>query len=104
MIERRATPRFDVPSGELVVLPFPLNIQVLDISTAGVLLQATRPIEVGTRASLRINLEGTPFHAEVDVRRVSAEPAGKEQLYRIGAQFVEISAEHRRIIERFTNL
>ena len=61
--ERRGAPRYAAKAGELVMLPFPVNVQVIDISVAGVLLQSTRPIEVGTRGSLRLNIEGTPFHA-----------------------------------------
>ena len=101
--ERRGAPRYAAKAGELVMLPFPVNVQVIDISVAGVLLQSTRPIEVGTRGSLRLNIEGTPFHAEVDVRRVSPSPTGKDLTYRIGAQFVGVSPEHRRIIESFTS-
>ena len=101
--ERRAAPRYAAKTGDVVMLPLPVNIQVMDISVAGVLLQSSRPIEVGTRGCLRLSIDGTPFAAEVDVRRVSPSPTGKDLRYRIGAQFVGISPENRRIIERFTS-
>lgn len=101
--ERRGAPRYAAKAGELVMLPFPVSVQVMDISVAGVLLQSSRPIEVGTRGSLRLNIGGTPFLVDVDVRRVSPSPTGKDLTYRIGAQFVGIGPEHRQVIERFTN-
>jgi len=101
--ERRGAPRYEARVAEFVMLPFPVNVQVIDISVAGVLLQSSRPIDVGTRGSLRLNIDGTPFQAEVDVRRVAPGPTGKDLTYRIGAQFVSISPEHRQIIERFTS-
>jgi hypothetical protein len=103
MNERRGAPRFRTDGAQVVMLPFPVNVQVMDISVAGVLLQSSRPVEVGTRGLLRLNIDGTPFQAEVDVRRVTAGPTGKDLTYRIGAQFVAISPEHRQIIERFTS-
>jgi hypothetical protein len=44
-----------------------------------------------------------PFAADVEVRRVSPGPDGREAGFRIGAMFVGISPEHRQVIERFTN-
>jgi hypothetical protein len=102
-IERRRAPRYESRGGELVVLPVPVSVQVVDISVAGVLLQSSRPVRVGTRGSLRLNIGGAPFLVAVDVRRVSAGPAGKDLTYRIGAEFVSITAEHRQVIDRFTN-
>lgn len=103
MNERRRAPRYASKGGELVLLPAPMSVQVVDISVAGVLLQASRPVRVGTRGSLRLNIGGAPFLVAVDVRRVSAGPAGNDLTYRIGAEFVSISPEHRQVIDRFTN-
>jgi len=101
--ERRRAARYPTNAGEIVLLPFPVNVQVMDISVAGVLVQANRPIEVGTRGSLRLNIDGTVFQAEVSVRRVASTATGNDLTYRIGAEFVRIAPEHRQVIERFTS-
>jgi hypothetical protein len=101
--ERRRSPRYEARAGELVVLPFAVSVQVIDISVAGVLMESSRPVAVGTRGSLRLNVGGTPFSAEVEVRRVSEATSGKGVKYRIGASFTSMNPEHRHVIERFTN-
>ena len=109
--ERRRSPRYEARAGELVVLPFAVSVQVIDISVAGVLMESSRPVAVGTRGSLRLNVGGTPFSAEVEaelnrrsgVRRVSEATSGKGLKYRIGASFTSMNPEHRQVIERFTN-
>ena len=60
--------------GELLVLPVPVSVQVVDISVAGVLLQSSRPVGVGTRGSLRLNIGGAPFLADVDVGASRRDP------------------------------
>jgi hypothetical protein len=74
----------------------------MDISVNGVLLESSRALELGTRASLRLNMGGMPFAADIEIQRVSAEAAG-EARYQLGATFVAISQEHRQLIERFTS-
>jgi hypothetical protein len=101
--ERRSAVRYPAKTGEVVMLPFPVSVQVMDISVGGVLLQTSRPIPVGTRGSLRLNIDGTPFQAEVDILRVTPGSRGQSLTYSVGAQFVAVSAEHQRVIERFTS-
>ena len=102
MEERRRSPRVPVDKGQLAVLPFVVNVQVLDISVAGVLLESSRPVEVSTRGNLRLNVGGVPLSAEIEVRRVFRVPAGSASgSYRIGAMFTAITAEHWQVIERF---
>jgi len=103
MEERRGARRYEVQTGELAVLPQAITVQVIDISTAGVLLQAGRAVEPGVRGALRMNIAGTPFTAEVQVQRMSPVTGGRDSGYHIGAAFVAISSEHRQMIERFTN-
>src|SRR5438034_456677 len=101
MEERRRSPRIAVHE-EPAVLPVSLSVRVMDISVNGVLLQSNRALERGTRACLRLNMGGTPFAADIEIQRVSAEAAG-EAPYHLGATFVTISQEHRQLIERFTS-
>ena len=102
MEERRRSPRGPVDKEQLAALPFVVNVQVLDISAAGVLLESSRPVDISTRGNLRLNVGGVPLAAEVEVRRVSQVPAGSAGgSYRIGAMFTAITAEHWQVIERF---
>ena len=98
MDERRRFPRRAV-EGELATVPAVFNVRVLDISIAGVLLQSTQPVEPGARGSLRLNLGGTPFSADVEVQRIAAGDAAAS--YRFGATFVGLSPDLRHLIERF---
>jgi hypothetical protein len=101
MEERRRAARREV-SEDFVNLPATMSVRVLDISTAGVLLQAPRMLNPGARGSLRFSLAGAPFLADIQVRRVtSGTDTGAG--YRIGATFVGMTLEHRQLIERFMN-
>ena len=87
---------------ELAVLPVQMSVRVLDISLSGVLLQAAHPVERGARGSLRLNLDGVPFIADVEVQRISPAPdPNSVDAYRIGARFISTSREHQHVIERF---
>ena len=101
MEERRRSPRHQV-GREFPNLPANMSVRVIDISSAGVLLQSARMLSPGARGSLRFTLAGAPFAADIQVQRVSAaSEAGSG--YRIGATFVGMTVEHRRLIERFMN-
>jgi len=97
--ERRRFPR-RVADGQLAVVPTLLDVQVLDISEAGVLLQSPQSLDVGTRGSLRLNLAGSVFAADVRVQRVSA-PSDAASGVRMALTFVSIGPGHRELIERF---
>ena len=99
--ERRGSPRYPVVDGEPAILTLSLSVQVLDISQTGILIQSTHHAKVGSRGRLRFNLGGQPFSAEVEIRAVSLSAGGIG--YKIGARFVDLSEEHRLIIEGFTN-
>jgi len=93
-----------VIDGQLATLPANVDVQVIDISVAGVLLQTNQPFDPGTRGCLRLNLWGTPFSADVEVRRVDKLMNGERQAgYGVGAVFVAIMPEHRQLIERFAS-
>src|SRR3981081_2210703 len=97
MQERRRSPRVVLPE-DLAVLPVSVTVRVMDISVPGVLLQTSRPFEAGTRASLRLNMGGLPFAADIEIQRVSGE-TGSGARYQVGATFVTISQEHRQTNE-----
>jgi len=99
MQERRRFPRRTVQN-ESVGLPAAMDVQLLDISVTGVLLQSSQPIEPSARGSLRVNFGGVPLTAEVEIQRVSVVP-GDTPSYRIGARFLGMAPQHRQLIERF---
>jgi PilZ domain len=87
-------------AGTIAGMPVSLGVQILEISGGGVLLQSSRPVNIGQRAALRLSIGGHAFATEVTVTRVT--PSSEEGPYRIGATFVTIKPEDRQLIERFT--
>lgn len=103
MDERRRSARIAV-EGRIGKTLINADVQVLDISEGGVLLQTSQRVEPGARGCLRLNLWGTPFTADVEVRRVSRLMDGdREAGYGVGAVFLTIMPEHRQLIERFAS-
>ena len=102
MEDRRQSVRVAV-AGNLATVPSAFDVQVLDINVEGVLLRSNLALDVGTRACLKLNMWGSAFVADVEVRRASPVQgaAGGQQTYDIGAVFLSISPEHRQFIERF---
>jgi hypothetical protein len=97
MEERRRSPRRTV-HGEIAIVPTIANVQLLDVSLSGVLLQSDQSFERGTEGGLSVNLDGSHFRADVHVHRVMASSAVG---CRLGARFVALSPDDRQLIERF---
>ncbi|HWI20386.1 MAG TPA: PilZ domain-containing protein [Vicinamibacterales bacterium] len=102
--DRRRVPRAVISDTELSVLAFPMPVRLLDISLAGVLLESSHPVDLGTRGTLRFDFGGVPFSADVQVERVdrSFSQAGAQR-FAIGAAFVALSHQDQRVIERFAH-
>ena len=103
LMERRRVPRSAITDTELSVLAFPVPVRLLDISLSGVLLEASHPVEQGTRGTVRFNFGGTPFSAAVRVERVDVRHEAGGERFNIGAAFVALSREDQRVIERFAD-
>jgi len=101
--ERRRLPRSAITDTALSVLAFPIPVRLLDISLGGVLLEASHPVDAGSRGTLRFNFGGLPFSAEVRVERIDAQRTGGRARFNIGAAFVALSREDQRVIERFAD-
>jgi hypothetical protein len=99
MEERRRFPRYDT-TGQLATVPASVNVRLLDISVAGVLLHSSEVVAAGTTGSLRLQLDGSAFRADVQVQRVADDSNGGPG-YRLGATFVGLSPDLRQLIERF---
>ncbi len=84
--------------------PVTVDVQVLNISAAGVLLHTNQPLDAGMRGCLRLNIGGDALAADVEVRRVSVlVEHGPENGYGVGATFVALTPEHRQLLERFAS-
>jgi len=99
MDERRKFPRTRV-GNEFTTIRTSSNVQVVEISGAGVLLRTSRPFAPGTKGALRLNLRGTPFTGSLEVRRVSPAPDSSLS-YHIGAAFVGVTPENAQLLARF---
>jgi len=72
--------------------------RTLDISLGGIKLEAFEAIPVGTRTKLRIALRDDII--DVDGRVTYQQEAGEGRIV-TGIQFVDLSEEHRQVLERF---
>ena len=98
--ERRRVSRMPIAFAELMIT-FPIDVRLLDISVSGVLLRSKHQVELGTKGTLRFNLGGQPFAALIEVSRVTAVEGPGPEHYTIGASFLGLDAEARHAIERF---
>jgi c-di-GMP-binding flagellar brake protein YcgR len=99
MEERRRSPR-RIVEGHSMAVHSAQSVRILDLSAAGVLLQAQDAVSVRSKALLRLSVGGSPFAAEIEVMRVGRAPHPSDG-YRIAAQFLAITPRHRQLIERF---
>jgi len=76
------------------------SVRIVDLSVTGVLLQAKDAVGVRSKALLRISVGGSPLAAEIEVTRVAPAVQSGDG-YRIAAQFLAITPNHRQLIERF---
>jgi hypothetical protein len=76
------------------------SVRILDLSATGVLLHSQEPVVLRSKALLRLSVGGSPFAAEVEVMRVGPSWQTGDG-YRIAAQFLAITPNHRQFIERF---
>jgi c-di-GMP-binding flagellar brake protein YcgR len=98
-IERRRTPRTELPDEEVCGVEIRQRIQLLDISQSGVLLACEAPLPVGTRGQLRTGLAALPFCADVAVRRHAGGPVHPRSV--MAAQFAAIDERSTGYLEQF---
>ena len=101
--DRRRLPRAPIADTQLSVVSFPIPVRLLDISLAGVLLEATDHVDFGTQGTLRFNFGGVPFSADVRVERVERHRSGHAEVFTLGASFVGLDPDGQRVIERFAD-
>lgn len=101
--ERRRFPRTTVAGGHELKMPLQMTVQLLDISSSGVLLAAPQPLELGTHAQLQTRLGNAPVNIDVEVKRIAPEgttgrPSGR---FRLGATMVSPDEACRRAVHTF---
>jgi hypothetical protein len=102
MDDRRRAERYVTPAGQSAGLRQAVPVQILDISVGGLLFQVSQPVQIGARGPLRLTIDGRTFTTDVAVVRASPVSNAADAPYHVRAQFLSMSPEHRRILERFT--
>lgn len=98
--DRRASVR--VAAGGVATLGQPhwSTVELLDVSTLGVLFAAPTALEVGDRGELRVRLGDRSFIGQIEVRRSDARRS-LNATYRMGAAFVSLDESNRLHLEDF---
>ena len=98
--ERRRADRIPTRDGSEISRPAWTTIELLDISTIGVLFVAPQEMAPGERGQLRIRLGDRGFVSEIEIQRVDRHPSVFKG-YRIGAIFTALDDVHRVTLEEF---
>ena len=101
--ERRRFPRATVAVGHELRMPVQMTVQLLDISTTGVLVAAPQPLEPGAIAEIQTRLGADPVLMQVEVKRVAPDgapgkPAGR---YRLGSRLMRVDDAGKHSIQKF---
>jgi hypothetical protein len=99
--ERRRVPRIPVRQGHVFLKSTWSTVQLLDISLSGVLLSSSTLFDVKRRGELRVVLGGEPVAVQVEVRRQDPADSPGQGTVRAAAQFVAMSENSRRSLEKF---
>jgi hypothetical protein len=100
MVDRRRAVRVAPPGPSEIQWPTWSTIELIDISTTGVLFASPVALEEGESGQLRMRLGEGSFNADVEVRR--GNPTGpKAGTYRVGAQFTSLDEPSRLTLDDF---
>ena len=99
-MERRATPRFIAGSDAELDQPQWATVELIDVSTTGVLFSSPTLLPLGERGELRARLGAASFSTQIEVRR-TAPPRPPSQGHRVGASFVSLPEGSRLHLEDF---
>lgn len=101
-VERRRYPRVAPPLDLELVVPVVEDVEVLDISSRGVLLSMATHVRVGQRAQVRFLLQREPFTAVVEAIRVDpGTQVGASRRFHVGAVFTSLDESAKRTLGRF---
>ena len=100
MVDRRRAARVTPPSPSEIQWPTWSTIELIDISTTGVLFTSPVALEEGETGQLRMRLGERSFNADVAVRRGNA-TGPKAGSYRVGAEFTALDEPSRLTLDDF---
>jgi hypothetical protein len=100
MVDRRRAVRVTPPSPSEIRWPTWSTIELIDISTTGVLFAAPVALTAGETGQLRMRLGDRTFNADVVVRRGNS-TGPKAGSYRAGAEFTSLDEPSRLTLEDF---
>ena len=98
--ERRRTPRVMPRDGAEINRPTWATVELVDISTGGVLFFGAEAVAVGQKGQLRMRLGADAFASQIEVRRVDRHTTPSKG-YRIGAVFSALDEASRQTLEQF---
>ena len=100
VVDRRRAARVTPPSPSEIQWPTWSTIELIDISTTGVLFAAPVAMTAGETGQLRMRLGDRAFTADVVVRRGSS-TGPKAGSYRAGAEFTSLDEPSRLTLDDF---
>jgi hypothetical protein len=98
--ERRRTPRVMPRDGAEINRPTWTTVELVDISTSGVLFFGREAMAVGQKGQLRMRLGDNGFASQIEVRRVDMHTTPSKG-FRIGAVFSALDEASRQTLEQF---
>jgi hypothetical protein len=98
--ERRRAGRMTTREGAEIYRPAWTTIELVDISTIGVMFVAPQEMARGEKGQLRLRLGDKDFVSEIEVSRVDRHPSASRG-FRIGATFTVLDDIHRATLEEF---
>ena len=90
-MNRTIDARKDTAGHEVASVSTDIRVRVLNVSGAGCLIEARRALEVGSVATLRINIAGSDFEDTVQIVRCQ-EITGAGTTFHLGATFLTTAA------------
>ena len=97
--DRRRSPRVETPKGTVVMRPISMVVQMLDLSSQGLLLACPQPLSLGSTLRVTAQIAGRRLEADVDVRHVSSQWDQHVKGYRVGGRFVSLDPTIRGVID-----
>lgn len=99
-VERRRGVRVAAPDRAEIGWPNWATVQVMDISTGGVLFSTQAIVTVGEKGHLRMRIGDRGFAAQVEIQREAAR-AGVSASHRLGARFASLDEASRHALDTF---
>jgi hypothetical protein len=97
--DRRRFPRYEATNGLIAIRPVSMAVQMLDLSSEGVLLACPQPQRLGAKLRVTAQISGRRLEADLDVRHASNQWDQHVKGYRVGGRFVALDPMARCVID-----